>query len=392
MPARGRAADLLTEKRRSACRVTAAGTRSVAARGGREARGYSPAYERGLTVVGSLRLIVVAVLALALGGGASVLGARPREQPDVATVVLPGDHGAHPAFQVEWWYTAGTASDRREREYFWFATVWLASGGAVARVNVVDLARDRVVLAREYSTRERPASGASDLGVRNFRLRWRRDGALGWWSVNAAAGDRRLDLRLVPRRPYILHGRHGVIQQGPGGHSAYYSQPRLSARGLLNIGRRPFRVRGRGWFDHQWGNFVGTPAALRWDWFACQFRDGRNLMLYQFFDPRDRPVARYRQGTLQDRANEVTHLRRFSASPRPPFVRPRGARATYPLGWRLRVPRARLAVTLKSRARHQFIRNRFVPSFREGAATITRGPKATCIVENSREVPAQPPG
>jgi predicted secreted hydrolase len=338
----------------------------------------------------SLGVIVLVVLVLALGGGSSVVGATTGQQPEVAAVALPADHGAHPAFQVEWWYTAGTVSDRRGREFFWFATVWVASSGVVARVNVVDLGRDRVVLAREYSTPQRPAAAVSDLGVGNFRLRWRRAG--DWWSVNAAAGDERLDLRLVPRRPYILHGRDGVIQQGPGGRSAYYSQPRLAVAGRLTIGRRVRGVRGRGWFDHQWGNFVGTPAALRWDWFACQFRDGRNLMLYQFLDARERPVARYRQGTLQDRAHAYMRLRRFSASPRPPFAHPRGARATYPLGWRLRVPRARLDVTLKSRARHQFIRNRFVPSFWEGAATITRGPRGACIVENSREVPAPPPG
>jgi predicted secreted hydrolase len=335
----------------------------------------------------SLRLIVLVALVLALGGGSSVVGATTRQQPDVTAVALPTDHGAHPVFQVEWWYTAGTFSDRRGREFFWFATVWVASGGAVARVNVVDLGRDRVVLAREYSSRERPAAGSSDLSVGDFRLRWRPAG--GYWTVNAVTDDGRLDLRLIPRRPYMLHGRDGVIQQGPGGRSAYYSQPRLAVTGILSFGRRAVgRVRGRGWFDHQWGNFVGTPAALRWDWFACQFRDGRNLMLYQFLDARERPVARYRQGTLQDRLHTYMRLRRFSASPRPPVLHPRGARATYPLGWRLRVPRAGLDMTLKSRARHQFIRNRFVPSFWEGAATITHGPRGACIVENSREVPA----
>jgi len=217
-----------------------------------------------------LRIAVVGALVFALGGGVSVVGARAGGQPDVAVVVLPRDHGAHPAFQVEWWYTAGTVSDRREREYFWFATVWVASAGAVARVNVVDLAHDRVVLAREYSSLARPAAGASDLRVEDLRLRWRPAGTLGRMSVDAPTGDGRLALRLVPRRPYLLHGRRGVIRQGPGGRSAYYSQPRLAATGTLSIGGRELRVRGRGWFDHQWGNFAGTPAALRWDWFACQ--------------------------------------------------------------------------------------------------------------------------
>ena len=59
--------------------------------------------------------------------------------------------------------------------------------------------------------------------------------------------------------------------------------------------------------------------------------------------------------------------------------------ATYPLGWRLRVPAARIDVTLRTLARNQFIRNQLVPSFWEGAATVTRGDRALCFVENSRE-------
>jgi len=310
----------------------------------------------------------------------------------MAPVSLPADHGAHPGFQVEWWYTAGTASDRRGREFFWFATVWTGRGAAVGRVNVVDLARDRVVLAREYVSPQAPAAGVSDLRVDAFRLRWRAAGALGRMSVDAPARDGRLALRLVPQRPYMLHGRGGVIQQGSGGPSAYYSQPRLAVAGTLSLGGQALRLRGRGWFDHQWGNFAGTPAALRWDWFACQFRDGRNLMLFQFLDGKDRPLARYRQGTLLDRRGRVTHLRRFSAAPRPPRLRPAGARATYPLGWRLQVPRAGLDVTLRARARQQVIHNQFVPSFWEGAAAVTRGARAACIVENSREVALRPAG
>src|SRR4029453_6666648 len=52
MPARGTSRGRADGERRSACRVTGAGTRWVAARGGAGGKDYSPAYERGLTVVG----------------------------------------------------------------------------------------------------------------------------------------------------------------------------------------------------------------------------------------------------------------------------------------------------------------------------------------------------
>jgi hypothetical protein len=64
--------------------------------------------------------------------------------------VLPRDHGAHAGFQSEWWYTVGTLADPAGHPYFWFATVWAAQVGMIARVNVVDLREDRIVLAEQY--------------------------------------------------------------------------------------------------------------------------------------------------------------------------------------------------------------------------------------------------
>src|SRR5881227_2339563 len=65
-------------------------------------------------------------------------------------VQLPRDHGAHAGFSVEWWYTTGHARAVNGRRYFWFATIWAAPQGAVGRVNVVDLGRDKVVLAKQW--------------------------------------------------------------------------------------------------------------------------------------------------------------------------------------------------------------------------------------------------
>jgi predicted secreted hydrolase len=334
------------------------------------------------------RLVSVSMLLAAAAGCAYSAAAAAPGLPHVTAVVLPRDHGAHAGFQSEWWYTAGTLADSAGHPYFWFATAWAAQAGMIARVNVVDLRQDRIVLAQQYLSLRPPAQGQTSMRVGAFRLGWRRGGALGRWSVAATTAAGRLELRLVPGQPYVLHGTHGIIQQGPGGLSAYYSEPRLAARGVLELGRRSIGVHGEGWFDHQWGNFLADPGALRWNWFACQLRDGRSLMLYQFLDRHDRPSGIV-AGTLAYGSGRVKHLRRFSATGLSPFVRPSGARARYPLRWRLHVPALKLTLTLRSRARHQYIVNQLIPSFWEGAAAITSGPPGSCIVESSREVPAK---
>jgi predicted secreted hydrolase len=334
---------------------------------------------------------VIARVAVALIAGVVLLvslttSVEAGTAPEVRPVVLPRDHAVHPDFAVEWWYGAGRVRDRAGRGYAWFATVWTAGPGAVGRVNVVDLRDDRVVLAREYVTFG-PQSPVPplNLDVNGLRMRWLPDGTLGRFEVEAPTADGSLTLRLVPRRRYVLHGRRGIIEQGGGGPSGYYSSTRLAARGTLRLGERERAVRGEGWLDHQWGNFASNPASLRWDWFACRFADGRDLMLYRFLDTDNRPQPSYFTGTFVDRRGRRHRIARFQASAQRPFLHPAGATATYPLGWRLRVPRARLDFTIRALARNQFIQNNLVPSFWEGAARVTRGPRALCFVEDSRE-------
>ena len=100
--------------------------------------------------------LVAAVMLAALVGGAT---ASTAPLPALQPVALPRDHGAHPSFQVEWWYTAGTVADHRGRNFFWFATLWAGEGFVVARVNVVDLQADRQEEDGREQSRQPGAAG-----------------------------------------------------------------------------------------------------------------------------------------------------------------------------------------------------------------------------------------
>ena len=141
---------------------------------------------------------------------------------------------------------------------------------------------------------------------------------------------------------------------------------------------------GQGWLDHQWGNFATNAASWHWNWFACQFDDGSDLMLYQFISPSGRPTG-VQSGTFVSARGAVTHPTRYQVIPLRPDVHPPGATGTYPLRWQLEVPLAHADITLDARARHQFISNQYIPGFWEGAAAITRGGLGDCIVESTRE-------
>jgi predicted secreted hydrolase len=327
-----------------------------------------------------LRLLVAVVVA-ALANAVAVSAASA---PTLHPVALPRDHGAHPAFPFEWWYTAGTVH-AQGRDYFWFGTVWAGGGFLLAKVNVVDLRADRVLLSREYASQVTLSRGQTNIRVAGYKLGWQPTSAVGRWSIDAPVpGHGRLQLTLTPVQGYILEAPAGIIRLGQQAATAYYSAPRVAARGVLVLGGRRTRVTGRGWLDHQWGTFASKTDFFHWNWFACQFRDGSDLMLYQFITPGGQPLG-VQAGTFVSSHGLVTHPHQFTVQPLQPFIRPHNAAESYPLRWRLIVPAAHVSVTLKARARHQFIANRYIPSFWEGAAAITSGTPGACIVESTRE-------
>jgi hypothetical protein len=162
-------------------------------------------------------------------------------------VRLPRDQGAHPGFSVEWWYTMGHATGANGRRYFWFATIWAAPGGGVGRVNVVDLERDKIVLAKQWTRTGPFAAGARDLDAGGLRLRWLASGELGRVTVHARVDQAdALRLELVPKRRYT---RCTVI-------TASFSRARAARRRTTR--RRAWSRRAR----CAWAGARGDSAAL----------------------------------------------------------------------------------------------------------------------------------
>jgi predicted secreted hydrolase len=112
-----------------------------------------------------------------------------------------------------------------------------------------------------------------------------------------------------------------------------------SLRGACSLPRAcpAAAVQGQAWFDHQWGDFR-IDLFGGWDWFALQFDDGADLMLY---------LIRGEDGAVASAAGSyVTADGRTLPLAEGDFVlEPTGAvwtspatAATYPAGWRVRVP------------------------------------------------------
>ncbi|MFL5778791.1 MAG: lipocalin family protein [Chloroflexota bacterium] len=345
---------------------------------------------RGRHVRGWIALIVV--LAISAGcTGAPILArpavaqapappssARPTHVPDPVPVVLPADDGPHDRL-TEWWYYTGHLRDGAGARFGFEVVVFRAERGRfptgwVSHFAVTDETghrfyyAQRADIAATVDRSPRDAAGMPtgfDLALANADPFHPQTDARVAWSIAGSGGNDRLSAELTPdeavqaevpggmaidlslsaTKPVTLQDRDGWIDFGPAGGSYYYSRTAMSAHGTLDLAGRRYAVDGAAWFDHQWGDYVAIGAS-GWDWFAINLSDGPDLMLWPIRDAAGEYPLTY--GTLVDRAGEAHHLdpSDFTVEVTDHWGSPKTG-ATYPAGWRVRVPGAGLSVELK---------------------------------------------
>lgn len=149
--------------------------------------------------------------------------------------------------------------------------------------------------------------------------------------------------------PPTLHrepgvGGPGLLDFREGGKSYYYSRTRMPSRGTLTLDGKVLQVVGDSWFDHQWGDFVSTDVG--WNWFALQFDDGADLMLFHVFDPSGKRLMQ--AGTWVEKG-QVTPLGAEDFVLRETGTRwvSRKTGIAYPLRWQVSIPRLGREFTLR---------------------------------------------
>ena len=338
---------------------------------------------------------------------------------EVRPFVFPRDHGPHPAFRQEWWYVTGnldaTSGDATSGERFGFeltffrfalapppaspsaplpsaaagdarpaASAWRTRTLYMAHFAVTDVARRRFRFTQKLS---REALGLA--GARAAPLRvWIDDWSLadtgtattgtttvaagGGWTLRAAQPGYQVELTLVPRGTPVLNGDAGLSRKAdePSAASYYYSIPRLAVHGRLWRDGRPLEVRGEAWLDREWGSGALGTRQAGWDWFALQLDDGGALMFYALRD-RDGRRDPHSAGTWA-RAAAAADVQALASADVAIDVtgewrNARGER--YPAGWRLRVPRLALDVSVRPVLADQELGT--TPRYWEGAVDVS---------------------
>ena len=278
---------------------------------------------------------------------------------------FPRDHGAHPEYRTEWWYYTGHLRTESGRRYGFEVTFFRVGVSREPSENRWDL---RAIMPAHFAVTDVEArdfrfyeklnrasvftAGAAEGKLDVFNEAWSATtNPDGSWRLVAREGRDSLDLVLRSAKPPAVHGENGVSQKAPieGYASHYYSMTRLAAEGTIN-GQR---ATGQVWMDHEFGSSVLRENQQGWDWFSIQLDNDTELMLYVIRRSDGTPDVTS-SGSLVTAEGRVIHIRRdqMRITALAKWKSPKSG-ATYPMGWRVELPKFNVSVTLKPLLREQ---------------------------------------
>ena len=242
-------------------------------------------------------LLLFPVTALAQGFAGLGSEAEDFALPVPGTALeFPADHGAHPAYRIEWWYLTANLRGADGRDYGAQWTLFrsaLSPNGADAGWSSpqVWMAHAAVTTPQSHHVAERfGRGGIGQAGVTaqpfaawidNWQMRADSGSAgIDRLTVTAGGADFSYALSAVAEGPIVAQGVDGYSVKGPSGQAShYYSQPFYHVTGRLDLPEGPVEVSGRAWLDREWSSQPLDADQTGWDWFAFHLDDGRKLML-----------------------------------------------------------------------------------------------------------------
>jgi predicted secreted hydrolase len=311
---------------------------------------------------------------------------------------FPRDHFDHPDYQTEWWYYTGNVTSADGRR-FGFELTFFRQGvsrnlnrsrnatATTSAWDVRDLYLAHLALSdldggQFYHAERTNRSGPGIAGISaadgriwngNWQVLWNSDAQ----TLNAIDPRFELQLTLQSEKSPVIQGENDVSQKAPGpGHASHYiSLTRLATSGSIALNGKTFQVSGLAWMDHEFFTHQLENEQIGWDWFSVQFADNTELMLFRI-RRKDGSLDPFSAATFVDARGKSSHLNstEFSLQPVGATWTSPVTKATYPVQWKIAVPKFALDLEVKTPLPSQELtggasNGTLTPSYWEGAVT-----------------------
>jgi predicted secreted hydrolase len=305
-------------------------------------------------------------------------------------LAFPADHGAHPLFDIEWWYLTANLSDEQGQEYglqwtlFRFRSPrqmhhvlpWANDQLYMAHASVHSL--DSHWFAEKFARGEVGNSGITTQPLQLYIDDWQ-------WLNSATTESEQTDLlpanlafsapllsthkgndydrvqatlQLQARGPIVLQGEQGysLKSRDAAYASYYYSQPFISILGQLSFlanndqVKETREVKGLAWFDHEWTSQLVDQRTLGWDWLSLHLHDGSKIMAFsmRITGQADFVTGSYISADGQQKSLSHTELKLQATAWTDVEQR------QLPLSWQLNIPKYNIDIQITSRKKNQW--------------------------------------
>ncbi len=209
---------------------------------------------------------------------------------------LPQEEAPHPQNSLEWWYLTGHLKDVTTGQTFGVEYVFFhfnpdgKKDYQMVNFALTDPQTQQFHYDYQLGRLPQPLTAALPINLSQPKAAqtWTLTGQEGRYELRArmsAPAGQAINLTTVPAKSVLLHGGTGYEQYGPLAQAGYYSYPRLTTTGTIEVGGQVHQVTGELWYDRQWNCGGVNKKSVAWDWLSLQMDEPQEeLMLYTVHD------------------------------------------------------------------------------------------------------------
>ncbi len=231
-------------------------------------------------------------------------------------------------YPQEWWYLNTHLVDQQNRRYGLMVAL-LKTGQVLASLTLVD--HDRHFSFHENGNVEHRPEELKIIGPATVLHQPVSNEYLYHFAFSNEHADIKLDLK-ANKKPLAVGG-DGVIEMGESGRSYYFSLTNMSVTGEGRIHDTPVLLTGKGWMDHQWGEWNDKDFD-QWHWFSIQLADNTEILIFEFRRS-SKSVSPLCDLVLPD--GTVQHGLTYQVEALNTWVSPKTHRS-WSVGWQVRIP------------------------------------------------------